>query len=347
MRQALTVKQEIRYPQSRRLSIRHVADAAGVSMMTVSRALRGIDGVSEPTRARIATIAREMGYVPNGNARALAETNSKLIGLSLPNLFNDVFADILEGMRRTLHGAGYSTVIDTTDYDPLRELDWFERMTIWRPAAVVLTGCTHADQLRGHLTRSPLPVVELWDVTDTPIDLCVGCDHRAAGLDLARHVATLGYRRPAFVGPPEGLDPRAEARITGIRQAFAEVAAQTLHRVPAEGGHAFGVGAQGFAALPKDTHDVVFFHNDNTAFGGMMAAQAAGLDVPGDIGIVGFNRLDLTRVLPRPLTTIETPRRQIGEIAARHLLARLNGLSPPPVTTLPCKLIPGQTVHEI
>ncbi|MEM7644203.1 MAG: LacI family DNA-binding transcriptional regulator [Pseudomonadota bacterium] len=340
-------EREIQRAPSRRSSIRHVADAAGVSMMTVSRALRGIDGVSEATRTRIAAIARDMGYIPNGNARALAETNSKLIGLSLPNLFNDVFADILEGMRRTLHSAGYSTVIDTTDYDPARELDWFERMTIWRPAALVLTGCAHAEDLRRHLTRTPLPVVEIWDVTDTPIDLCVGCDHQAAGLALARHVAALGYRRPAFVGPPEGLDPRAEARVAGIGQAFADVGAQTLHREPAKGDHAYGVGARGFEALPKGAFDVVFFHNDNTAFGGLMAAQAAGLDVPDDIGIVGFNRLDLTRVLPRPLTTIETPRRQIGEIAARHLLARLNGLSPPPVTTLPCTLIPGETVRAI
>ncbi|MEM7488860.1 MAG: LacI family DNA-binding transcriptional regulator [Pseudomonadota bacterium] len=332
---------------NRRASIRHVAEVAGVSMMTVSRALRGIDGVSEATRTRIAALARDMGYVPNGNARALAEANSRLIGVSLPNLFNDVFADILAGMRRTLHGAGYSTIIDTTDYDPARELDWFERMTIWRPAAVVLTGCDHATDLRRQLARSPLPVVELWDVTGDPIDLCVGCDHEAAGLELARHVAGLGYRRPAFVGPPERLDPRAEARVRGIARAFAEVGGAALHRVPAQGDHAYALGARGFAALPDGAFDVVFFHNDNTAFGGLMAAQAAGLDVPGDIGIVGFNRLDLTHVLPRPLTTIETPRRQIGETAARHLLARLNGLSPPKVTMLPCTLIPGGTVRAI
>jgi LacI family gluconate utilization system Gnt-I transcriptional repressor len=328
-----------------RSSIRHVAAAAGVSMMTVSRALRGIDGVSEPTRLRIVEIARDLGYVPNGNARALAEANSKLIGLSLPNLFNDVFADILAGMRRTLHGAGYSTIIDTTDYDPARELDWFERMTIWRPAAVVLTGCDHDGALRNHVARTPLPVVEIWDVTDDPIDLCVGCDHRAAGLALARHVAGLGYRNPAFVGPPPGLDPRADQRVGGIVQAFREAGASALHRQSARGDHAYAVGFEGFGALDATAFDVVFFHNDNTAFGGLMGAQAAGLDVPGDLGIVGFNRLDLVRVLPRPLTTLETPRRQIGTTAARHLLARLNGLTPPAVTVLPCTLVPGATVR--
>jgi LacI family gluconate utilization system Gnt-I transcriptional repressor len=330
---------------SGRASLRQVAAAAGVSVMSVSRALRGIDGVSEATRARISALAREMGYVPNGNARALAAANSRLIGLSLPNLFNDVFAEILQGMRRTLRRAGYSTIIDTTDYDLAHELDWFERMTIWRPAALVLTGCAHLPELRRAVTQSPLPVVEIWDVTANPIDLCVGCDHKAAGRDLARHVTALGHRRAAFVGPPEGFDPRADARVAGIAEALADVGAPGLQRVPAAGDHAYAVGAQGFAALDfAAMPDVVFFHNDNTAFGGLMAAQAAGFDVPRDVSIVGFNRLDLTHVLPRPLTTIETPRRQIGEVAAQHLLARLNGLSPPRVTALPCRLVPGTTV---
>ena len=337
----------LRAADDHRLRLREVARAAGVSTMTVSRALRGIDGVSEPTRRRVAALAREMGYVPNGNARALQATNSRLIGISLPNLFNDVFAQILDGMRRTLHQAGYSTVIDTTDYDLDRELDWFERMTIWRPAAIVLTGRHHRADLAARLARTPMPVVEIWDVTDAPLDICVGLDHRAAGAELGRHVASLGYRRPAFVGPPDGLDPRADARVLGVTETFAARGARPVLRVAGTGDSAFAAGARGFAdAMAASRPDVVFFHNDNTAFGGLMEAARLGLDVPGDVGIVGFNRLDLTRVLPRALTTLETPRRQIGLTAATHLLARLNGLAPPAVTRLPCRLVPGETVRS-
>ena len=328
------------------IRLTEVARAAGVSTMTVSRALRGIDGVSEPTRRRIVALAREMGYVPNGNARALAETNSRLIGISLPNLFNDVFAQILAGMRQTLHQAGYDTVIDTTDYDLDRELDWFERMTLWRPAGVVLTGRHHRPDLARRLARTPMPVVEIWDVTDAPLDLCVGIDHRTAGADLGRHVASLGYRAPAFVGPPPGHDPRADARVAGLAGAFRAVGARGLHRVAATGDSAFEGGAAGLrAAMAGRRPDVVFFHNDNTAFGGLMEAARTGLDVPGDVGVAGFNRLDLTRVLPRALTTLETPRRQIGLTAAMRLLARLNGLQPPAVTRLPCRLVRGETVR--
>ena len=334
-----------------RSGLREVAEAAGVSMMTVSRAMRGIEGVSAATRRRVTEVARSLGYVPDGNARALVEANSRLIGISVPNFFNDVFADILDGMRGTLLQAGYSSVVDTTDYDLSRERNWVERMAVWRPAALVLTGRHHAPGLREDLARAPLPVVELWDVSDDPLGFCVGIDHHAAGRRLAAHVAGLGYRRPAFVGAPAGEDPRADARADGIAGAFADAGAFALRRIAVRARNAFGAGAQGAAALAAEAADarpdVVFFHNDNTAFGGLSAFEAAGFDVPGDFGVVGFNRLDLTHVLRRPLTTLETPRRQIGLTAGRHLLARLNGVAVARRTELPCRLVEGATVRAM
>ncbi|MBM2575571.1 LacI family DNA-binding transcriptional regulator [Jannaschia sp. Os4] len=326
--------------------LREVAQRAGVSMMTVSRALRGVDGVSSATRARIAALAADLGYVPDGHARALGAADSRIIGISVPNLFNDVFAQILDGMRRTLETAGYSSVVDTTDYDLSREQAWCDRMAAWRPAALVLTGCAHAPALREALRATGRPVVELWDVSDDPIDVCVGLDHRAAGAALAAHVVALGHRRPAFVGPPEGVDPRADARFAGIAATFAAAGAGAPGRVGVDDQSAFGAGARGMTALLAQgpRHDVVFFHNDNTAFGGLMTAEAAGLRVPEDIGIAGFNGLDLTRVMPRPLTTLKTPRRQIGLVAGQHLLARLNGVRPPARTVLAGRLVPGATV---
>ena len=326
------------------VTIRDVAAACGVSMMTVSRVVRGIDGVSEAVRARVAQAVREMGYVPNGNARALVETGSRLIGISLPNLFNDVFAEVLSGMRHGLEQAGYASVIDTTDYDPARELEWMRRMGVWRPAALVLTGCDHDEGLRTALP--PVPVMEIWDVTASPLDICVGIDHRAAALMLGRHVAALGYRRPAFVGMPAGLDRRADARVEGLREAFGGAGARALRRVEVTEASAFAAGAAGLAELgaPPDA-DVIFFHNDNTAFGGLCAAERAGLRVPGDIGMVGFNGLEIAGVLPQALTTCETPRRRIGLVAAQHLVARLAGVRPPAVTALDCRLVPGATVR--
>ncbi|MDB2407469.1 LacI family DNA-binding transcriptional regulator [Jannaschia sp.] len=325
------------------MTVQDVAATCGVSAMTVSRVMRGIDGVGSETRARVEHAIDALGYVPNGNAQALAAADSRLIGISLPNLFNDVFADVLEGMRRTLLQSGYASVVDTTDYDPERELEWVRRMVGWRPAALILTGCLHDPALRDLVARAGIPVLEMWDVTDDPIDLCVGIDHRAAAEALGRHVVALGYRRPAFVGTPEGLDPRADARAAGLADAF-RGAGTSLARLAADGESAFDTGARGFGARPADA-DVVFFHNDNGAFGGIIAAEAAGLTVPHDIGIVGFNGLQITKVMRRPLTTMETPRRQIGLTAAHRLLARLNGVRPSRVTALPCRLVPGATIQ--
>lgn len=330
--------------------LRDVAVAAGVSMMTVSRALRGIDGVSAATRARVAEIAHGLGYVPDGHARALAAAGSRLIGISVPNLYNDVFAGILGGLRDTLGQAGYSSVVDTTDYDLVRERDWVERMAVWRPAGLVLTGCAHDPGLRRLLAPGAVPVVEVWDVSDAPLDLCVGIDHRAAGRQIAQHVAALGYRRPAVVGLAPGVDPRADGRAEGIAETFAGRSAP-LRRIDVAGANAFVAGAEGARAVladpPGARPDALFFHNDNMAFGGLCALEASGLAVPEAIGVVGFNGLDLTRVLPRPITTLETPRAQIGRLAGQHLLARLNGLAPPPRSALPCRLVPGATVRAV
>ncbi|MCK0168039.1 LacI family DNA-binding transcriptional regulator [Jannaschia sp. S6380] len=331
-----------------RIGIHEVARAAGVSLMTVSRAMRGVDGVSDATAKRVVRLAQEMGYFPNSAARALAVTNSTLVGISLPTLLNDVFADVLSGMRRTFEKAGYSSVMDTSDYDPDRELRWAERTLAWRPAAIILTGVTHHPTLRERLARERRPVLEIWDVTDDPIDICVGIDHLAAGMELGRHVAALGYRAPAYVGAPPGVDVRADKRFDGIARAFADVGAAAPRRVAVTGGNSFAAGSEGFGRIDlTEPPDVVFFLTDNMAFGGMMAAERAGLDVPGDIGIVGFNGLDLTSVMTRPITTLATPRRQIGEIGAQHLLARLNGLRPGPVTTLPVHLQPGATTRAV
>lgn len=314
--------------------------------MSVSRAVRGLNGVSEATRTRILHVARELNYVPNSNARALVQANSKLIGISLPNLYNDVFADVLLGMRRTIEQAGYSSIVQTTDYDRTREANWTNQLLAWRPAALVLTGVDHDAGLRTQLRRDTLPTLEIWDVIDDPIDICVGIDHFEAGHDLGAHVARLGYRKPVFVGLPEGSDWRADKRVAGLAKAFQAVAAHGLVRIGVDPDNAFIMGNQGFDTLSRaDMPDVMFFLNDNMAFGGMMAAERAGLHVPDDLGIVGFNGLDLVSVLPRPITTMKTPRRQMGLIGARHLLSRLNNVTPPRVTCLPCTLMPGQTTR--
>lgn len=316
--------------------------------MTASRALRGVEGVGPARRAEIERLAAEMNYVPNGNARSLVVANSSLIGISVPNLLNDVFPEILQGMRQVLTAAGFETVIDTTEYDPAREEGWVRRLMGWNPAAVVLTGTHHTPRVRQWLRATRVPTLEMWDCTDDPIDLCVGIDHTAAGRAIGAHVCALGYRRPAFVGVEAGHDLRADARLAGVRKAFAEGAGVAVRAMQATRQVSFSAGFESTRWLLADGDarpDVVFYHSDHLAFGGMMALQAAGLSVPGEIGVVGFNGLNITGVLPVALTTVRTPRHQMGITGARQIVARLHGVSPEPVVRLAVQIEEGATTR--
>lgn len=314
--------------------------------MSVSRAIRGVEGVSEKKRAEILKIARQMKYMPNSAARSLAVANSNLIGISLPTFAADVFAEILNGMRQTFDTAGYSSVIDTTEYDSEAELNWVRRLLSWQPAAIILTGTDHHPETRELLKASPIPVLEIWDHTDDPIDICVGINHFTAGQLIGEHAVAMGYQRPAFVSTPHGHDKRADARLDGVRHVFSQQRSAPVIAARPPLGNAFVTGFNGTQNLLADhAPDVICYLNDHMAFGGLMCCQAKGLSVPEDVGIIGFNGLDIGSVLPIKLTTVRTLRRLMGITGARNLLARINGVPTEQCKVLPLELIPGQTTR--
>ena len=308
------------------VGIKEIGAALGLSMMSVSRALRGVEGVSADTREDILRAAKRMGYRPNRNARSLASAHSTLIGISLPTLFSDVFPEILAGMRATFDHAGFDTVIDTTDYSRGREADWVERMLDWNAAGLVLSGVDHAPDLRQRLRDLGIPTLEIWDTTRDPIDISVGVDHYEAGLSLGRYLVGCGYRAPAFIGVPEGRDTRADKRLSGLAAAFDAAAASPMRVLRIDRRAAFEAGCLATEqVLAEPVPDVICYLNDHMAFGGMATCQRLGIRVPDDIGIAGFNDLEINSVLPLPITTVVTPRLQMGATGARNLVARING----------------------
>lgn len=333
-------------PLSRRSDLTRLEDIArraGVSTMTVSRALRGVEGVSSAKRAEIEEIAKALKYLPNLPAKAMAEANSGLVGISFPTLFNEVFADMLQGMRSVFERQSIATIVSTSDYSTTQELDWAERLVAWRPAGMVLTGSHHADELIGLLSGTGIPVVEIWDWRPDPIDMCVGLDHQDIGLTLGRKLKAAGYRAPGFVGCPEGLDPRAEARLRGLMQAFD----QEIPAGRSASRNAFQLGYDGCAELLSSSPDIdlIFGLNDHVAYGAWMHLQSQGMDVPAQIGLVGFNDLGLLNVLPVKLTTMRTPREQIGVLAAKAIVARCAGVTSPVRLKLEAEFVQGSTTR--
>lgn len=337
-------------PRKTPVGIKQIGAALGLSMMSVSRALRGVEGVSAETREHVLRTAKRMGYRPNRNARSLASDHSTLIGISLPTLFSDVFPEILDGMRATFDHAGFDTVIDTTDYNPAREADWVERMLDWNAAGLVLSGVDHAPELRQRLRDLRIPTLEIWDTTDDPIDICVGADHASAGLCLGQHLVACGYQRPAFVGVPEGRDRRADKRLSGLAAAFraAGIADLPVQRIDRRA--AFEAGSIATRALLDGAGappDVICYLNDHMAFGGLSVCMTRGLAVPEAIGIAGFNDLEINKILPLPITTVLTQRQLMGATGARNLVARIHGAVVERSVRIPTRLQEGRTTRGL
>jgi LacI family gluconate utilization system Gnt-I transcriptional repressor len=329
-------------------SIQDVARTVGVSIMTVSRAMRGVEGVSAAKRSEILNAAKALGYRPNRTARSLAASHSTLIGISLPTLFNEVFADILDGMRRAFDAAGFDLVLDNSDYDSRREALWVERMIDWRPAGVVLSGVDHAPEVREQLRSAGIPTLEIWDHCDDPIDVCVGIDHAAAGRQIGAYLLACGYGEVAFVGVEENRDPRAEKRLAGLQSVLREggVPQITIRRSERHASFEAGMNeTRALLAAAGRRPDCICYLNDHMAFGGLSTCERHGLSVPADIGIVGFNGLGINAVLAKPLTTIITPRLLMGTIGARMLLARINRAKVERHVVVPVAISAGATTR--
>ncbi len=336
-------------PQKQKPKIEDVAQAAGVSIMSVSRAMRGVEGISQKKREQILKIARRIGYYPNNVAVSLAASSSNLVGVSVPTLFGTVFSEIYDGMRSTLEKSGFATIIDVSDYSISHEEAWVERMISWQPAGLVLTGVDHSERTRDALRRAKIPVLEIWDYTEDPIDLCVGVDHLKAGAQMGTHLTELGYKNPAYVGVQSGKDPRADRRFQGLEQSFDDADCQFCAQDRDAISATFEAGFKATERLFEDetiNPDVICYLHDNMAFGGLMYCEQNGISCPEDIGIIGYNGLAINEVLAKRITTAITPRYKMGQDSASLLIAKILGAKTKRTISHPVIIEEGQTTRS-
>lgn len=301
------------------LTLRDVSEAAGVSEMTVSRVLRNRGDVSDKTRARVVETAKRLGYVPNKIAGALASNRVNLVAVIVPSLSNLVFPEVIAGVDEVLTDTPLQPVIGTTNYDPEKEERTLFEMLSWRPSGVIIAGLEHTNASRAMLVNCGVPVVEVMDVDGTPVDAAVGISHRRAGYRVGCEIAARGYARVGILGTKVDGDHRARKRIEGLEQALAEHGIAIADRMAYSGWSGFAKGREMTRAMLERTPDVdfLFYTNDLTGAGGLLHMLEQGLDVGGDLGLAGFNAFDLLDGLPRRLATIDSRRREAGQIAAR------------------------------
>ncbi|MGQ3050437.1 MAG: LacI family DNA-binding transcriptional regulator [Roseateles sp.] len=309
-----------------RVTLADVAEAAGVSPITVSRALRGERAVAQELCERVQAAATALGYVPDPAARALASSRSSHVAVLIPKLSNTLFVELLDAVQNSLVPAGYQTLIGVTHYDAGEEEAVLRSFLAHRPAGLIVTGRDRSPPAAALIDGSGVPCVHVMEVATEPGSYSVGFSQRQAGRAITQHLLDSGRRRIAYVAAQ--LDPRTLERGEGYQDALTQagMATQVRKVVSAEPSSMALGGAMLERVLREapDT-DAIFFCNDDLAQGALLAALRLGLAVPGRVAVAGFNDLPGSDQMVPPLTTVATPRRQIGEQAAQMLMKLMRG----------------------
>jgi LacI family transcriptional regulator, gluconate utilization system Gnt-I transcriptional repressor len=301
-------------------TLKDVARVAGVSPITVSRALRVPDAVAPSTRARVDAAVRETGYVPDAAAAQLASGTGNLFGVVVPTLEAPYFVDGLRGLADTAEAHGVSVTVGQTSYIEARAEALVRAMLGARPRGIAMFGPEPLPLGRGLLARSGIPVVEAWELVEDPIGLNIGFSHAAAMRELTERLIASGRRRPVFAAR-YAAHGRAVQRRSGFAEATA-AAGLPARSIDRDGASGFEAGAAIAAAIVADRQecDALICAADNLAAGAIAEFARLGLRVPGDIAVAGFGDLDFAGILEPGLTTVRVPNREMGRMAAAFLL---------------------------
>ena len=308
----------------RRVTLQDIADTLGITKMTVSRYLRDPEKVAGKTRIRIEQAIEELGYIQNRVPAMLSKSSSKAIGIVVPSLSNQVFAELVQGVEAITRQQGFSTLIAHTGYDPLMEEEKVAVLLSYQVDALILTQTDHTERTRKMLVAAGLPVAETMELPVEPIDIAVGLDHVAAASAATRRMIDAG--RKAIVYLAARLDTRTLLRQKGYEMAMRNAGLKPVTvSTPAHSSFTTGSSLMQQALQRHPELDGVFCTNDDLAVGVMLHCFSHGKTVPEDVAVVGYNGLDVGQAMRPKLTSVVTPRYRIGEISAELLMRRIRG----------------------
>jgi LacI family gluconate utilization system Gnt-I transcriptional repressor len=297
-----------------------VAKLAGVSSITVSRVVRLPALVAPETRGRVEAAMKELGYVPNQLAGALAGARTRSVGVLVPTIANSIFADTVQGLSDELEPSGYAVILAQSRYDAAREDHMLAALLSRRPEAIIMVGSPATEDGARLLRRAGIPIVETWDLPASPIDAVAGFSNDEAGRAVARHFVAQGRQSLAFIG---GDDPRATRRWNGFKEAALQGGVKLPRRLVLGRNASSSVVA--LTELPGV--DAVFAANDAHAIGFMSALRTAGLLQTGPasaqpVAVIGLGDLEMGRLIAPSLSTIRVHGDAIGRTAAKLMLTR-------------------------
>jgi LacI family transcriptional regulator len=315
-----------------------VARQAGVSTASVSRALNTPNLVSAELRDRIAQVAMDLNWVPNGIAKALASLRTRTIGVMIPTLSHQNFATLIEALQKDLGAAHYTLILCCVDIADSLRLRQARKLIEQGIECLVLVGEAQPEALFELLKSRNVPYIITYTSGRDPRHTCIGFDNYAASAKLAQHLLELGHRDFGMVAHEAEGNDRIQQRIAAVRDtlAHAGIAIRPGHFVRVNSRH-IASGREGMRKIlegetPRPT--ALVCTNDYIATGAIIEAKQLGLRIPPDLSIVGFDDTDMSAHLDPPLTTARVPCREMGEEIARYIVSYLEtgaALPPPPL----------------
>ncbi|CAM3736209.1 LacI family DNA-binding transcriptional regulator [Polynucleobacter brandtiae] len=317
------------------ITINDVAVAAKVSTATVSRSINQPNTVSEALREQISDVIKKLGYIPNAGARSLMLRRSGTIGVVVPTLDNAIFAQGLAEFQRQLNQSGYQLLVASSNYDPAIEATQITNLLTRGVEGIALFGTSQQrDALKLLKTRN-IPYIHVGSLSAPFNGYASGFDNREAIKLGVKYLLSQGHKQFGILTGITANNDRANDRVVGALELLSESRIYLKKEVIVECPYELEEARLGFKKLllknPKIT--AIICGNDVLALGALLEAQKQGLHIPGDISIIGFDDLEISRHLLPSLTTIHIDAIGMWSNAANHLTAQINR-----VTSLPQKI---------
>ena len=307
-----------------------IARHAGVSPMTVSRALREPSTVSDKMRRKVDAAVREFGYLPNRIAGSLSSKRSNVVGLIVPSIRNSLYANMIQAISDVLRANGFHLMIADSGHRLDDEEALVSALLAQRVCGLVLHNTTHNKRVRDLVAKTGVPVIETGNLPAEPLDMAVSYSNFEAARAMTAHLGRLGYRKIGLVTLPLRDNDRSKERRRGYFAALKELGLPADPSLVLEAPGGFSEGADALVRLMQ-THpglDAGFFAGDVLAVGALFECQRRGWAVPGRVAIASFDDLDLLRHAVPTVTTLRIPRHEIGRRSAELLVNRLLGAPP-------------------
>ena len=311
--------------RTRSATLEDVAKEAGLSPMTVSRALNNPKVVRPATISRVMDAVNITGYIPNMLAGGLATSRTKLIAVVVPQINNNMFVDTVQAISDELALRGYHMLLCIVGYEPEAETDIVATLLSRRPDGIVLTGIHHTSELKRIILNANIPVVEIWDLTPTPIDMLIGFSHEKVGNAIGAYFLDKGFTRFGFIC---ASDRRAIVRKKGAQAVLRTRPEHEIEELIVSRPANMEVGRNALRQMMADgkRFDAIICSSDTLAQGAIMEAEAQGLRVPGDLSVIGFADLNFAAHNRPAITTVSVDKWELGVKAARMLADKIEGI---------------------